>query len=306
MPYARKPGRIALLLALGGALLGGGGCTPVFPRDADRLSGSLSGLLLEPHITCEQLRETFGLRYAEIVDDPGGLGLDFEEHFLALDDGAAVHMWLIPAKLNRGVVVLSHGNAGAMNCYLFVARLLVRDGWTVAMYDYTGFGHSTGEPDLALLAPSLELVTDFTRTRTGRAQVTLMGVSLGSLPSIAVAAGRPDAVNGVILDSPVALRAQFRRFALLFAFQPDLYLRELDPNLVSDHRIADMQQPLLVFQHGRDIVSTPDSVQELFDDAPGPKQMIRFPDLPHSAGAYYRTSEYIFALDTFLSTVWTQ
>ena len=63
----------------------------------------------------------------------------------------------------------------------------------------------------------LEAVLDWTLEYTGREQVTLMGVSLGSIPSVSHAVLRPDDVNAVILDGVISLRIEAERFAYLLA-----------------------------------------------------------------------------------------
>jgi pimeloyl-ACP methyl ester carboxylesterase len=217
----------------------------------------------------------------------------------------SLHVWYLPTKLDRGTAILSIGSSASMNCYLFVAKLLTRQGWSVVIYEYQGFGLSTGRPSLASLAPDLEAVLEWTRGRTQRPQVTLVGISLGAIPSVAIAARRPDAVNAVILDSPVALGEELLRFDPLLGGEAQAFVARLLPDLVSEERIRDVHQPLLVFLHELDFLTTPQQTQMLYDRAPGPKQLVRFANLDHAKGPYFSTDVYMFHADTFLSSVWT-
>ncbi len=277
---------------------------PVDSFDASEVIAGLSNLILQPTNTCEQLRERFQVQYLPVVDTPAEVGLEYEEYRLPVDDVITLRLWYLPADLDRGVVVYSMGTAGPMACYLYSADLLTKNGWSVVMYEYEGFGYSDGTPSLSTLARDLLAAVEWTQAFTGRPQVTLMGISLGTIPSVAVAVDDPDAINGVILDSPIALRTQIERFGVLVAGQVQQVLERLDPDLVSEDKIEQLYQPLLVFSHGLDIIATPDSVEMLYERAPGPKTIVRFPQIPHASSQFFATDVYLYYLDTFLTGVW--
>ncbi|MCH9013575.1 MAG: alpha/beta fold hydrolase [Proteobacteria bacterium] len=192
------------------------GCAPTSLPQKSEVLNALSAVLLAPDQTCDELAGYFGLDFLKTVETPDQLGLDFDEQWAVGRNGNVLHIWQLPATFDRGTVVLSTGAAGDMACYLFPARLLVDNGWSVIMYDYQGFGQSEGSPSLATLTDDLETVVDWSRVLTGRERLTVMGISIGSIPSIAVGVRRPDAVNAVIIDSPVALGAELDRFGFLF------------------------------------------------------------------------------------------
>jgi pimeloyl-ACP methyl ester carboxylesterase len=268
--------------------------------------GLLSKVILDPHTTCEALRDDFGLAGFPVVHSPEEAGLAVEQLWLPVAANDMVRVWYLPAPPDRGTVVLSMGAAGEMACYLYVARLLIDGGWSVVMYEYRGFGLSTGEPSLSTLADDLEQVVQWARERTGREQVALMGVSLGTIPSVAVAVRRPEWVNGVVLDSPVALGEQLERFWWLLNNPVGALLALLDPELVSESIVHRLKDPLLVFAYDRDLLTTLRTVQALYERAPEPKQLVRFPGLGHAAGAYFDTAEYVASLDSFLASVWSR
>src|SRR5258705_11290172 len=83
---------------------------------------------------------------------PGGVtprdeGLEFEDLTLKTLDGERLHAWFLPAKGEpRGALLLSHGNAGTIEDRLDVARFFVEARVSVLLYDYRGYGSSTGSP----------------------------------------------------------------------------------------------------------------------------------------------------------------
>lgn len=273
--------------------------------DKDTLVHLLSSLILDPLVTCEELRDGFQLDYLPIVTDPAGVDISYEEHWLVTSDNEVLRLWFLPTTLSRGVVVLSQGSVGNSACYLFTGRMLRNNGWSVVMWNYRGFGPSSGTPSLGALPGDLEQVVDWTREYTGRDQVTLMGISLGSVPSVAVAVKRPDAVNGVILDSPLALGDVISRFDFIIE-NPASLIDLLDPNLVSERIIDKMREPLLVLLGERDVVTPAFSILDLYNRAGGPKQLVTFPTTGHAAAPFRETGEYTSAVESFLSQIWGQ
>lgn len=271
----------------------------------EELNDVLSGILLDPAKSCERLRDDFRLYFLSTVDTPDEAGLDYLTHWVLKPDGTVLQVWYLPANLDRGTIVLSNGASGNKACYLFVARLLVYNGWSVFTYDYQGFGASEGQASLASLPSDLETVVDWARRITGREKITLAGISIGSIPSIAVAASRPDAVNGLILDSPVALDAELDRFNALLGGQANEVVRRLDSALISDEVIRDVAQPVLILSSERDFLTPPGTVQRLADRAAGNVTLMRFDGIDHALGPYLRTAEYVFQIENFLSGVWT-
>jgi pimeloyl-ACP methyl ester carboxylesterase len=282
------------------------GCAPEAALDPDQAVELLSGVALRPDWSCERLRAYYRVDYLPCVDNPGEIGLPYEETWVPVTPDLAVRLWYLPTELDRGTVILSNGNGASSPAYLFAARLLTRNGWSVVMYDYEGFGLSDGQPSITTIVRDLPAVLDWTRARTGRTRVTLMGVSLGSIPSIAVAATRPEAVNGLVLDSPVALEAQISRFDFLIGGRGAWLSDQLDPRLLTDRMIAQVRQPVLIFLHGRDTIATPATVQMLFNRAAGPKTLVRFPELDHARGQFQRTNEYVRRIEEFLTGIWSE
>ncbi len=281
-----------------------GGCGPsAIPSPAEVLA-LLNALILDPGTSCAELRDHYGLHNLPLVNDPGDLGLAFEEDGVPNVLGEQLRVWYIPAAAERGVVVVSNGSSGAMQCYLHAAWLLTQMGWTVIMYDYTGFGASSGTASLHTLIPDLTAVTEWAVVRSGRSQVTLLGVSLGTIPSVAVAAERPEWVNAVVLDSPVALGDQIERFGVPLRLPVDEILTSLDPALITERTVFRVRQPLIVFLHGHDRVTTPPQVRKIFARAPGVKELVEFAGLPHAMGQYLATEQYVNRLEPFLAEVW--
>jgi pimeloyl-ACP methyl ester carboxylesterase len=182
--------------------------------------------------------------------------------------------------------------------------VLSDNGWSVVMYDYPGHGLSTGAPSLERLPDVLETVLDWSLSRTGRHEATLLGISIGTLPVVSVAARRPETVNALILDSPLSLAEELQRLDPFLAAYSQPAVRVLPAELKSEQRIRDVTQPALFLLHGADYLAPPALAQVLIERIQGPATVFEFEGLPHAQGIYFDTEHYIAQVESFLTTVW--
>ncbi len=280
------------------------GCAPVSLPPTDEVLAGLSDIILDPEESCFDLQASFDLLHLELAASPDEIGIPYEDWFVPLSAGEELHAWYLPAVQERGTIIVSMGASGSMACYLYIAQLLNANGFSVAMYEYQGFGLSTGEASLATLANDLNTVLDHMRSETGKQSFTLYGISLGTVPSVAVAVARPKLVNGVILDSPLALATEIRRFGAFLGQAAEEIVLALVPALRTDTLIVDVEQPLLIFTHDQDPLTPTSTAQRLYDAASGSKQIVHFPHLSHARGQFFSTREYTAALEAFLAQVW--
>lgn len=84
----------------------------------------------------------------EILSTPADAGLAFEDVAIETGDGERLHGWWVPARAGSAgaQVLLCHGNAGNVGDRVLHAALLCAAGLDVLLFDYRGYGDSTGEP----------------------------------------------------------------------------------------------------------------------------------------------------------------
>ena len=286
----------AMRWTLGLCALVCGGCVPLVPLE--QFISVANGFALSPERSCVELAEAFDLPAVE-VDTPADVGFAFIEEQIQVGD-RTLRGWFIPAEAPLGVVVFSYGAVGDMSCYLWIVLNLLERGWSVAMYDFTGFGGSTGTPSLLHLTEDGRAAIDWARELSGVDQVVLMGVSLGTIPTIQYAADYPEAVAGAIVDGPISLQAEVERFAFLFGFNTAPYIALLPEELLMAEQIPDVQAPLLVYSYGFDEFATGRIAVDLTSRTAGHVTQQRFQDLPHVRGPYFAAGEYFRVLADFL------
>ncbi len=77
---------------------------------------------------------------------PEDIGLPYESVELKTPDGVILSSWYVPAGDSRGVLLFCHGNAGNISHRLHSIEIFNKLGLDVFIFDYRGYGESTGKP----------------------------------------------------------------------------------------------------------------------------------------------------------------
>ncbi len=127
----------------------------------------------------------------EMEADPAAIELDFKNVIFAADDGVRLHGWWIPAKKARGTLLFCHGNAGNISDRLESIRILNQLGLNVFIFDYRGYGKSSGRPSERGTYLDAEASYNYltAELRIKPRKLVIMGRSLGG--AIAIHKGTP-------------------------------------------------------------------------------------------------------------------
>lgn len=110
---------------------------------------------------------------------PTEIGYAYTEHTITSSLGETVCLWRIkPSGTSRGIVVIVPGNDANMGRYVVTLPFFVDKGWEVILFDYPGYGTSSGEPSLANLLDGTRAVVEYALDEDD--VVVGVGVSLGT------------------------------------------------------------------------------------------------------------------------------
>lgn len=137
---------------------------------------------------------------------PEEAGLSHEVVHFANETSESLRGWLIRADGAKKSVLFCMGNTGNISSMLLYAKLLVEGGFNVFLFDYQGYGGSTGTASALSLRGDTLAAFDYLTNERGIAasDIGVFGVSLGSPLAIAVAAERGAgavAVEDILLPS---------------------------------------------------------------------------------------------------------
>jgi len=187
-------------------------------------------------------------------------------------------------------LLIFHGTAEAVSFWADTQALLYRHGITSMVFDYSGFGRSTGQPSAAHIEEDADSAySTFARVDNPQARRYVLGYSLGSgVVFDAVARFNPPPAGVVFAASYSSARDGAVRFGLIPRWAtfllPDLW------NNVRDTR--NLRQPLLVMQSDADQLFPVSMAKAVFDAATVPKQMVILHGFRHEDGHLRPTDEY--------------
>jgi fermentation-respiration switch protein FrsA (DUF1100 family) len=228
--------------------------------------------------------------------DPGTAGLAFEEILFATEDGARLHGWWIPHPAARGSVVYCHGNAGNVSSRLDVAAGLHALGVNVFLFDYRGYGRSSGIATEVRTYRDACAAFEVVRARHDDADnppVVAFGASLGGAIAIELARRKP--LRGLVIEGTFSSITDIG--VLRYPWLP-VRLMNAFPYAAAD-RIAGVHIPKLL-AHSRDDAVVPYPLgQFLYQRAAEPKAFVELRG-DHGEAGWLANPAYATALKSFL------
>jgi fermentation-respiration switch protein FrsA (DUF1100 family) len=213
---------------------------------------------------------------AHWVATPDRLGLQFEEVQIAVEPGVNLHAWFFPHLDPIASLLFCHGNAGNISHRLENVFYLAQAGFQVLLFDYRGYGKSTGEPSEEGLYRDAETAWAHMVERKDTSCVPrlIFGRSLGGAVAVELAS-RVEA-EGLILESTFTSIRTLAR--LMFPFP----MPRLPVNYDSLSKIGRLRVPLLAVHGERDELIPYADGLALFEAAPEPKDWLRIPNAGHN------------------------
>ncbi len=233
-----------------------------------------------------------------IESTPQAWGLDYENVFIPTEDGQKLHGWFIPNTRSSKVLLFFHGNAGNISHRRESIEIFYRLGLSVFIFDYRGYGKSSGKPSEAgTYADARAAWRYLTETRKiAPANIIVFGRSLGGAVATKLASEvRP---AGLIVESVFSsARDMANRLLPVIAYV--IWLR-FDYNTVAN--IRQVKSPVLVIHSPDDDIIPYQLGINVFEAANEPKKFLRLRG-DHNSGFYVSGQQYIKGLSEFLASL---
>jgi fermentation-respiration switch protein FrsA (DUF1100 family) len=237
--------------------------------------------------------------YPEVERDvsvtPASVKMPFEDLHLQTSDGIRLHGWYIPAAQPRGTVLFLHGNAGNISHRLDSVQMFHRLGYSTLIFDYRGYGNSSGTPTEQGTYRDAEAAWRYLteQRHIPSCHIVLFGESLGGAVAAWLATSRkpaalviasgftsvPDLGQQLYPYLPIRWLARIR-------YDTRKYLKSVTVPVLIAHS---PQDDIVPFEHGR----------ALFAAANPPKQFLELAG-GHNDGFIFMRESWIRALGDFL------
>lgn len=231
----------------------------------------------------------------ELAATPQDIGLDYETLWLETADGERLHGWYVPVSAARATLLFCHGNAGNISHRLETLRNFHELGLNVLIFDYRGYGQSTGKPSEAGTYRDADAAWHYLldARRLAPHDIIIAGRSLGAAVAAELASRTVPAA--VLLESAFisvpAMAAEI--YPWLPPGLPGLYRYD---NLA---RLAQVTRPLLLVHSRDDEIIPVAHARALFAAAREPKQYLELRG-GHNDAILVSRAVYLRGLDAFL------
>ena len=226
-------------------------------------------------------------------------GLPLEDVWLPVDESVTIFGWFVDAGPTKPVLLWCHGNAGNVSHRLGNIRELYHRGISVLIFDYRGYGRSTGSPSEWGMYQDALASYDYLiqQRRIPPDRVILFGRSLGSAVAGDLALNRPAA--GLIVEGAfpsLQSMSDHHYFGL-----PTRWFMNLEFNLVD--KVAQLQMPLLVIHGEKDSIVPVDLGRQVFEAAPEPKRWYVVPGADHNDVPFVGGDPYFREVHNFIQNI---
>lgn len=231
-----------------------------------------------------------------IVASPADAGLSFEDVHFSTSDGETLHGWWVPHDDAFATILFFHGNAGNISGRIDIIDKLHGMGVNVFIFDYRGYGRSTGAPSEEGLYKDSEAALQYlVKNRSIPASnIVLHGRSLGGGPAAWL--GERVQTAALILESTFTSvpDAGAHHYPLL----PVRMLANIDFDNLA--RVARCRCPVLIIHSPQDDVIPFAQSQRLFAAAKNPKVFLELSG-SHNEGHAVSGHRYVAGVNAFLA-----
>lgn len=204
-----------------------------------------------------------------IVATPEMFGVPYDDLSLTTSDGETLNAWFVRAAGEPlAHILFAHGNGGNIGDRSPMLAMLAAVGFDVLVFDYRGYGRSTGRTSEQGTYRDARAARDALLARPGidPNRVVYLGKSLGGGVMLELASAFPPAAL-LLMSTFTGLRAAA---AAVYPFLPKVFVPNAYPSL---KRIRGLRCPVLIMHGDTDELLPVEMGRTLFAAAPEPKEL---------------------------------
>ena len=233
----------------------------------------------------------------EIIAEPSQIGLAYEPVKILTSDQQTLIGWFLPVVEARATVLFFHGNAGNISHRLDYLSMFNRLGYNTLIFDYRGYGQSSGKPSESGTYQDAMATWRFLTEEKSIApsDIVLFGESLGGAVASWLAAQKKPGL--LILASTFTSVPDLAEE--IYPFLPVRQIARFEYNTLEN--LQAVVCPVLIAHSPQDEIVPFTHGQNLFQSASEPKQFLPLQG-GHNDGFIFMREEWIMALGEFMRT----
>jgi len=233
--------------------------------------------------------------FKAIEATPKAIGLNYEDVTVTTEDGIEITGWFIPSVTPRATILLSHGNGGNISHRLDKIKILNDLNLDILIYDYRGYGMSSGKPSENGLYTDAQAMYDYLKNEkmVPPEKIIAYGESLGGAVSIDLA-GKRD-VGAIVIESGFTSIHDMAKSVFLYV--PEFVLSTRFDSL---DKIKRLNIPKLIMHSPSDDIIPFSHGKKLFDNAVDPKVFVQLQG-GHNDGFLVSGELYSKAINEFVT-----
>jgi pimeloyl-ACP methyl ester carboxylesterase len=165
-----------------------------------------------------------------------------------------LHGWFIGKKENRPTILICHGNDGNISHRQSIIDSMTNIGYSVMIFDYSGYGRSIGIPSESQLYKDASVFTEMLMKFVDKQNIILYGESIGSAVATYIAIKYD--INTLVIESGLPSIKKYikghynflgKMFGFLFnEFNTDIYLQAYKGRSLIIHSLVDENIPYMI------------------------------------------------------------
>jgi len=205
----------------------------------------------------------------EIEFVPSAVGLSYEDIYLETDDGIRLNAWFIPARDSKLTLLFCHGNGGNISHRVEKILILNELGLDIFIFDYRGYGRSSGRPSERGLYKDAQAVYDYliAEKKVSPDRIVLYGESLGGVVAVDLAAIKT--AKALITESMLSSTKDVAR--VVYPIFPNFLISS---KFDSVSKIKNVNIPKLIIHSKNDEIIPFSQSQKIFKASPEPKKQL--------------------------------
>ena len=232
-----------------------------------------------------------------VIEGIQGESVDFTQ-----PNGLKLHAWFFDLPQAKYTILVSHGNRGNIATHDYLIAALLKQGVSVFMYDYSGYGASSGLPNLSVVTSNAEAAYDYLVDikKLSPDNLILYGESLGAAVSAHLATVRK--AKAIIYQSGFSSLAKIAREKMpLMAIYPKMFFPK--PQLDAVNSFKKISIPVLIVHGLQDVLVPIHHAKAVFAAAAEPKHLVFFETAAHRDCITADTESFNAAIQQFFKVL---